>query len=203
MVTEEFSMKETNINDFLELTSNLNLICVTGKMASGKNFICSQLEQNGWDAVDADKLVHHAIEIARNKIIDTFEPYAREKKIKLNKEDGSIDRRALGELLFSMPDLLEVQENIVYPIITVMIEQFIAEHPKTIINATVLYKTPDILNKCQAVLFVTAPFSVRLNRARQRDRLPYKQIIKRFFSQRKLLKEYKKSEIPLYIINNS
>lgn len=191
-----------NIDDFLDLISNYKIICVTGKMAAGKNYICSQLEQHGWASVDADKLVHQAIEIARNKIIDTFEPYAKEKKIKLKKEDGSIDRRALGELLFSMPDLLEVQENIVYPIITVMVEQFIAEHPKTIINATVLYKTPDILKKCQAILFVDAPFSIRIKRAHQRDNLPYIQILKRFHNQKKLLLQYKKSNIPLFVLKN-
>lgn len=194
------------VNDLAHLTSNFSLpasiIAVTGPMAAGKNYICSQLEHHGWDSVDADKLVHKAIEIARNKIIDTFEPYAREKKIKLNKEDGSIDRRALGELLFSMPDLLEVQENIVYPIITVMIEQFIAEHPKTIINATVLYKTPDLLKKCQAILFVDAPVLTRLKRAHERDNLPYLQIFRRFYNQRNLLKQYKKSDVPLFIIKN-
>ena len=183
--------------------SNYSLICVTGKMAAGKNYICSQLEQDGWESVDADKLVHQAIEIARDKIIDTFEPYAKEKNIKLNKDDGSINRRALGELLFSMPDLLEVQEAIVYPIITMMIEHFIAEHPKTIINATVLYKTPDILNKCQAIIFVDAPFFTRLKRAHQRDNLPFMQIFRRFYSQRKLLKKYKKFNIPVYIVTNN
>lgn len=198
-------MKEQQINkidDFLGLISDFSVICVTGKMAAGKNHICSQLEQHGWDSVDADKLVHQAIEIARNKIIDTFEPYAREKKIKLNKEDGSIDRRALGELLFSMPDLLEVQENIVYPIITVMIEQFIAEHPKTIINATVLYKTPDIIDKCEAILFVDAPFFTRLKRARARDGISYRQIFNRFNSQINLLKKYKEYTDRLYVIKN-
>jgi len=190
------------IESFADKISDFSIVAVTGKMASGKNYICSQLEAEGWSSVDADKLVHQAIEIARDKIIDTFEPYAIEKKIKLNKEDGSVDRRALGELLFSMPDLLEVQESIVYPIISTMITSFIAEHPKTIINATVLYKTPDILKKCDAIIFVTAPFFTRLKRARERDNLPYIQILKRFYNQKKLLKQYKKTKLPLYIINN-
>lgn len=195
--------KIDDISQFSFLSSDYSLIAVTGPMAAGKNYICNQLEQQGWASVDADKLVHQAIDIAREKIIDTFEPYAKEKKIKINKEDGSIDRRALGELLFSMPDLLEVQESIVYPIITLMVNHFIAEHPKTIINATVLYKTPELLNKCQAVLFVTAPFSVRLKRSRKRDKLPYIQILKRFNSQKNLLKHYKKSDVPVFIIENT
>jgi len=182
--------------------SDMSLICVTGQMAAGKNYVCSQLEQAGWASLDADLLVHRAIEIARDRIITEFEPYAKEKKIKINKEDGSIDRRALGELLFSMPSLLKVQESIVYPIITTMIDEFIAEHPKTIINATVLYKTPELLNRCQSIIFVTAPLFKRVIRARNRDHLPYKQLFKRFFAQRNLLSKYKNANLPIYIVNN-
>lgn len=181
---------------------DMSLICVTGQMAAGKNYVCSQLEQAGWASIDADLLVHQAIEIARDRIIEKFEPYAKEKKIKINKEDGSIDRRALGELLFSMPSLLKVQESIVYPIITKMLDDFIAENPKTIINATVLYKTPEFLNRCQAIIFVTAPLFTRVKRARKRDHLPYKQIFKRFNSQKNLLSHYKESNKQIFIINN-
>lgn len=187
-----------------KLVADYSVICVTGQMAAGKNYVCSQLEKQGWAAIDADILVHHAIEIARDRILDKFEPYAKEKKITLNKSDGSIDRRALGELLFSMPSLLKVQESIVYPIITKEIEDFIAAHQKTIINATVLYKTPELLSRCQALIYVKAPLFTRIKRARKRDNLPYKQIFKRFKSQRNLLWNYTKTDIPMpvYIINN-
>ena len=178
------------------------IIAVTGPMAAGKNYICKQLEAEGWAAIDADILVHDAIEIARDRIIDTFTPYAEEHKLKIVREDSSIDRRTLGQLLFAIPELLKVQESIVYPIITKQIDDFIAEHEKTIINATVLYKTPDILNRCEKVLYVTAPLLTRLRRARNRDHLPYRQILRRFWVQRNLLKEYQKTGIPVEIIKN-
>ena len=177
-------------------------IAVTGPMAAGKNYICKQLEKEGWASVDADLLVHDAIEIAKDRILNTFTPYAEEHKIKIARTDGSIDRRALGQLLFAIPELLKVQESIVYPIITKWIDDFISEHEKTIINATVLYKTPDILNRCEKILFVTAPLLTRLHRARTRDHLPYCQIFRRFHAQRNLLKEYQKTGIPVEIINN-
>ncbi len=183
-------------------TSKQTIMAVTGPMAAGKNYICKQLEKEGWAAIDADILVHDAIEIAKDRIIDTFTPYAEEHKIKIARTDGTIDRRALGQLLFAIPELLKVQESIVYPIITKWIDDFISEHEKTIINATVLYKTPDILNRCQKILFVTAPLLTRLRRARTRDHLPYRQIFRRFHAQRNLMKEYLKSGIPLEIINN-
>ncbi len=179
-----------------------SIIAVTGPMAAGKNYICKQLEKEGWASIDADILVHDAIEIAKDRIIDTFTPYAEEHKIKIARTDGTIDRRALGQLLFAIPELLKVQESIVYPIITKWIDDFISEHEKTIINATVLYKTPDILNRCQKILFVTAPLLTRLRRARSRDHLPYRQIFRRFWVQRNLLKEYQKTGIPVEIIKN-
>ena len=184
-------------------SSTKQVIAVTGPMAAGKNHICSQMEKEGWASVDADILVHDAIEIVKERILDTFIPYAEQQNIKLTKTDGSIDRRALGELLFSFPELLKVQESMVYPIIIQQINEFIANHDKTIINATVLYKTPELLNQCQKVIFVTAPFFTRLRRARQRDHLSYRQIFHRFHAQRNLLSEYQKSGIPVEIVNNS
>ena len=177
-------------------------IAVTGPMAAGKNYICQKLEQEGWASVDADLLVHGAIEIAKDRILDTFTPYAQEHNLKIARTDGSIDRRALGQLLFAIPELLKIQESIVYPIITKQIDDFINEHEKTIINATVLYKTPDILNRCEKIIYVTAPLHTRLRRARNRDHLPYRQILRRFWVQRNLLKEYQKTGIPVEIIKN-
>ncbi|MBR4179494.1 MAG: dephospho-CoA kinase, partial [Treponema sp.] len=168
------------------------VVAVVGPMASGKNYICSQMEKDGWFSIDADILVHDAINIAQERILDTFTPYAQKKNIKIARHDGTIDRQALGKLLFSIPELLTIQESIVYPIIIKQIQDFIQAHEKTIINATVLYKTPELLHLCDKVFYVTAPFFKRLTRARRRDKLPLTQILKRFNAQRNLLKEYQK-----------
>ena len=176
------------------------VIAVVGPMASGKNYICSQMEQEGWSCVDADLLVHDAIDIAKERILDTFTPYAQKKNIKIARHDGTIDRQALGKLLFSIPELLTVQESIVYPIIIQQIQDFINQHEKSIINATVLYKTPELLSLCDKVIYVTAPFFKRLTRARRRDKLSLSQILKRFHAQKNLLKEYQKLVPPEKIV---
>lgn len=179
-----------------------SVIAVVGPMAAGKNYICSKLKEEGWAAVDADILVHDAIELVKEKILETFIPYAESQNIKLTNPDGTINRKNLGRLLFSFPDLLKIQESIVYPIITKQIENFIDGHDKTIINATVLYKTPELLSRCEKILFVTAPFFTRFRRARRRDHLPLRQIFRRFHAQRNLLREYQKTGIPIEIIHN-
>ena len=178
------------------------VIAVVGPMAAGKNYICSQMEKDGWSSVDADILVHAAIEIAKDRILDTFSSYALERNIKIARDDGSIDRRELGRLLFAIPELLTVQEAIVYPIITEQIKDFVESHEKVIINATVLYKTPEILNLCEEIIYVTAQLFTRIRRARHRDNLSYKQIFRRFWAQRNLFSEYKKTGKPLKIIKN-
>jgi len=194
-------IKHNNVIARSEATKQ-SIIAVVGPMAAGKNYICSQLEKEGWSSVDADILVHGAIEIAKDQILETFSPYAQQQNITLTRTDGTIDRRVLGKLLFAMPELLKIQESIVYPIITKQIEDFINSHEKTIINATVLYKTPALLARCQKILFVTAPLLTRLRRARTRDHLSYRQILRRFHAQRHLLREYQKTGIPVEIINN-
>lgn len=174
-------------------------------MAAGKNYICSQFEKEGWLCLDADKQVHKAIQMATPLILTSFEKEAEEKGICLTNPDGTLNRRALGALIFSDPELLRRQENLVYPYLIEETKQFIAEHPgqKIILNATVLYKVPELLDLCQKIIFVTAPFLTRLRRARKRDHLPYKQILSRFWAQRNLLKEYKKSGISLEILRNN
>jgi dephospho-CoA kinase len=188
---------------FDKVSSARQVIAVVGPMAAGKNHISSQLEQEGWSSVDADLLVHDAIDIAKDRILDTFIPYAQQRNIKITKADGSINRREWGRLLFAIPELLTIQESIVYPIITTQIKEFIDSHEKTIINATVLYKTPELLALCQKIIYVTAPLATRIKRARQRDNLPYRQIFRRFWAQRNLLQEYKACDIPMEIIKNN
>lgn len=180
------------------------VIAVTGPMASGKNFICSQLEQQGWVSVDADILVHEAIELVKDKILEKFIPYAQQQNLNLTNPDGTINRRTLGQLLFSYPDLLQIQESIVYPIIIQQIQEFINQHEKSIINATVLYKTPELLAYCDKIIYVTAPFFKRLSRALRRDKLPLTQILKRFHAQRHLLQEYQKKvpEEKIVVVKN-
>lgn len=199
-------MKKTNFfsqSEYIGL-SLCNVIAVTGPMAAGKNFVCASLEKVGFISVDADEVAHEAIDRASEEIFSTFNEYADARGISLKNDDGSLNRRALGSIVFSDKDLLAKQEAIVYPVITEMINDFIDNHKdkKIIINATVLYKIPEIMDKCQVILFVTAPAITRFVRAKKRDNLPFKQIINRFLNQKNLLEEYRKTGKEIIIVNN-
>lgn len=180
------------------------VICITGPMAAGKNYICSQYEKEGWLSLDADKQVHKAIQMATPLILQSFKKEAEEAGIELANPDGSLNRRALGALLFSTPELLTRQENLVYPYLIEDTKEFIAANPQKniILNATVLYKVPELLKLCEKIIFVTAPVFTRLCRAIKRDHLPVKQILRRFWAQKNLLKMYEETGIPVEILQN-
>ena len=185
--------------------TDCNILCVTGQMAAGKNYICSQLEELGWHATDLDLTAHKAIEECKEEIISAFKGEAERSGLSIVDSSGSINRRNLGRLLFKNPPLLARQESIIYPKIIQLTKDFIKENGgnKIIINATVLFKTPVLLELCDAIVFVTAPFFTRLFRARRRDHLPFRQILRRFHAQKNLLEEYKKSGKPIIILKNS
>ena len=165
-------------------------------MAAGKNAVSALLEKNGFVSLDADLLVHKAIDSLTEEIKAAFSKEAKESGISIQNADGSINRKALGSLIFPHPELLKRQENLVYPKILEMTKDFINQSENSgkniILNATVLYKTPDLMALCEKIVFVDAPLLTRLRRAKKRDSLPSKKILERFRTQRTLFSEYKK-----------
>lgn len=180
------------------------IICLTGKMASGKNYISKLLLDENSVSVDLDNFGHMAINSCKDQIYNAFNEVAEKKGINLKKVDGSIDRRALGSLIFSDKALIKKQESIVYPEIIKLTKDFIKQNKeKTIyINATLLFKTPELMKLCSKIYFVKSNFFVRLYRAKKRDNLPLGQILKRFLAQKDLLKNYKLTGKPIIFIKN-
>lgn len=178
-------------------------------MAAGKNAVCRILEERGFIALDADKQVHGAIEKAAPEIIKTFSNEAKAQNITLTDENGRINRRELGRLLFTSKELLSKQESIVYPVIIEETKRFIQKQQEQkkeadiILNATVLYKTPELLRLCKYIIYVDAPKITRIVRALKRDRMPLRQILSRFATQKGLFSEYKKTGVPIIKITNA
>ena len=184
-------------------------LCVTGPMAAGKNAVCRSLEERGFIALDADRQVHGAIEKAAPEIIKTYSKEANAQNITLTDKNERINRRELGRLLFTSKDLLAKQERIVYPVIIEETKRFIQKQQEQkkeadiILNATVLYKTPELLRLCKYIIYVDAPKITRIVRALKRDRMPLRQILSRFATQKGLFSEYKKTGVPIIKITNA
>lgn len=184
------------------------MLCVCGQMAAGKNYICSKMvaENPKLVSIDLDKTVHTAINLVQDEIISAFSEEAEKEGIELKNQDGSLNRRNLGKLIFPKPELLKKQENIVYPKVIELTKNFIEENhalgKDVILNATVLYKIPELMQMCDKIIFVKAPLLKRLFRAKRRDKMPFRQILARFKTQKNLFSEYKKTGIKIDIVKN-
>ena len=66
-----------------------------------------------------------------------------------------------------------------------------------------LYKTPELLRLCKYIIYVDAPKITRIVRALKRDRMPLRQILSRFATQKGLFSEYKKTGVPIIKITNA
>lgn len=200
------------------------IICITGQMAAGKNYIASQIvdgkfevpgmEKNEvtsslnlpWVSLDLDCVVHSAMEDKDviQKIATAFGEKARLLGDELINGDGSVNRRVLGKVVFSEPGLLKTQEGIVYPYVIKTTKDFVTQNQEknVIINATVLFKTPELLDMCDCVLFVKASYIKRLIRARRRDKMPLRQIMARFKAQKTLEEQYRLAGKPVITVKN-
>ncbi|MBQ9627284.1 MAG: dephospho-CoA kinase, partial [Treponema sp.] len=177
------------------------VICVAGPIAAGKNFVCSILEERGFFCLDADQEIHKIIGEKQAEILSRFSQIAASRGINLRAADGSLDRRALGKLLFKDSALLAEQEKILYPEFVARVQALIDANQKAwvdqnarglAINAALLYKTPSLLRQCKKIIYVDAPLLVRAWRIRRRDKLPLLQIIRRIKSQKGLMEEYER-----------
>lgn len=97
-------------------------IGITGPIGCGKSTVASWLAELGGTVVDADELARDATapgEAALHAVFDRFGERYRQ-------PDGSLDRAALGRLVFSDPAALAALEAIVHPAVRARIEMAMA-----------------------------------------------------------------------------
>ena len=142
------------------------LIGLTGNIGTGKSTVARMLADLGAAVIDADALVH---ELQRQGT-PTYAAIVEEFGAGILGPDGQIDRRALGEMVFSDPDRLRSLEAIVHPAVQVESQRRIAEARAAI----VVYEAIKLIEAgrhtlCDAVWVVTAPREVQIARL-MRDR---------------------------------
>jgi len=170
------------------------IIGLTGGYCTGKNEAASSLETMGFSIIDVDKLGHVALERSAAKLAEVFGP-------SILKADGSVDRRALGAMVFSSPARLALHESIVHPPMLELLDQAIAAGDRVCINAALLYRFPQ-KERCTLILEVRAPLCERIRRGRERDGLGVRDILTRIASQRYLWRMRPEVHPPVLFLDN-
>jgi dephospho-CoA kinase len=138
------------------------IIGLTGNIATGKSTVLTYLATKGAHIIDADQLTHLAMVPggpAYQPIVDEFGPTI------LN-ADGSVNRQALGKIVFSDPSALQRLEQIVHPAVFNLAQQEIETTSASIIviEAIKLLEARRLLTLCAEVWVVTASLETQLQR---------------------------------------
>ena len=161
----------------------MKVIGLTGGIGSGKTTVSQFLAELGAVIIDADKIGHEAFKTdtrARREIIAAF---GRE----ILAPDGDIDRKKLGEMVFTNPEALSRLNRIMHPRMYKMAKAQIEEHQRRGVEVVVL-EAPVLLEAGWATLvdevWVTvAPEATVIKRLRGRTRLSEEESLARIRSQ--------------------
>jgi dephospho-CoA kinase len=172
------------------------LIGLTGMYCAGKNYVAAILERRGLEVLDVDKLGYIAIE---NKKAAVFARFGED----IKNPDGSVNRRLLGEKVFGSGGELAALEAIVHPEANRLSLEWIAAQKgkPCVINAALLHKSA-VFDRLDGIILVSAPWLVRLIRAKQRDKLPWGVLLQRFSSQKQFAAQYLAGNADIYKVEN-
>jgi dephospho-CoA kinase len=172
------------------------LIGITGLYCAGKNYIASLLGKKGVSVLDVDLLGHEAIETKKDALFVRFGEDI--------KKENRVNRRLLAEKVFGKEKEMAALEEIIHPEVNRMTEQWIiAQSGKNCaINAALLHRS-SVFGRLDCIILVSAPWLVRLLRAKKRDRLPWAAIFRRFLSQKRFTAQYLAGNADIYKVENS
>ncbi|MGV0036456.1 MAG: dephospho-CoA kinase [Candidatus Azotimanducaceae bacterium WSBS_2022_MAG_OTU7] len=89
----------------------MKIICLTGGLASGKSTAVKHLADKGAAVIDADILGHQAYNPGTAAFDAVIAAFGKE----VHADDGQIDRKALGGMVFGKPEALRKLTDIVWP----------------------------------------------------------------------------------------
>ena len=124
------------------------VIGLTGNIATGKSVVRKMLEHLGAYGIDADALAHRVIAKGApgyQPVINTFGHWI------LN-ENGEIDRKKLGRLVFSNPDALTQLENIIHPYVNQAIDLIVKRSSqRTIVIEAIKLLETELAGNCDTL----------------------------------------------------
>lgn len=148
------------------------VIGVTGPTGAGKSTVCNILRNwTGVSVIDCDRVARQVTEKGTLCLLDI----AVEFSPSVISADGTLNRKKLGQLVFSDPEKLTRLNAIIFPYILERLREEIADAEKRgakaiFLDAPTLFESgADAL--CEKILAVTSAPEKRLTRIMQRDSL--------------------------------
>lgn len=155
------------------------IIGLTGSSGCGKSTVADTLKELGMYRIDCDK-VAHSITSSSKCLHQLTETFGNE----ILKENGKLNRKQLGEIVFSDPESLEKLNQITHPLIIQKLMEMVdqANNPYVVLDAPTLFES-GLSGNCDFIVSVLADYSVRMNRIMDRDHLTKDEAILRLDAQ--------------------
>ena len=139
------------------------IIGITGGSGSGKTTLLSAIEATGGLVLDCDRIYHRLLETDASLLA------AIAARFPGTVEGGSLQRKKLGQLVFSDADALADLNAITHSAVKAEVERLLATAPALVaIDAIGLFEG-GLAPLCQVTVAVTAPLEARIARLTARD----------------------------------
>ena len=172
---------------------------LTGNIGCGKSSVSTIFMNHGIDIVDADIVARHIFEDLDllNKVFSTFGET-------IKNEDGSLNRKALGNIVFNDDKKLIALNNLTHPKIKENILKKVEEYKKqgkkiVAIDAALLIED-NYIPYIDKLILVTCKKDIQIKRIIARDNCTKEEAISRINSQ---MSQEEKVKYADYIIDNS
>jgi dephospho-CoA kinase len=174
---------------------------LTGGYATGKSFVASELERLGCHLIYADKLGHRVLEPEGEAYAPVVETFGRE----ILDEQGRIDRKRLGAIVFHSPELLEKLSSFVHPAVFRLEEKMLSQferadpHGIAVVEAAILIETGRY-KVFDRLILTACSEEVQIARGMHRDRLTREQVLARLSKQMPLEEKKRYAD---YVVDTS
>ena len=179
----------------MEGTVKPYIIGLTGGIACGKSTVAAHLAQQGLTVIDADALSRQVTAPGGEALAPIAETFGAG----VFTEDGQLNRKALGEIVFSDPQMRRLLEGIIHPLVQRKTVQAIREagqqgQKAVVLDVPLLFETGmDAL--CDECWVVALDSEVQISRLMQRDSLSRAEAEKRIASQMSQEEKIKRANV--------
>jgi len=172
---------------------------LTGGIATGKTTVANLFREKGIYIIDADLIAREVVK----KGMPAWRMIKEEFGDEILREDGELDRKKLGSIVFSSKEKIQKLNSIVHPFVRERmmeeIERAISMEKNILLDIPLLFEN-GIHQWLRPVILVYAPLEVQIERLMKRDGLSREECEKRIRAQMSIEEKKKLAD---YIIDNS
>lgn len=172
------------------------LVGLTGGVATGKSTVAKMLKQCGAFIIDADELARAVVQPGKPAWRDIVRRFGKS----ILNTDQTINRQALGAIVFSHPAKRRALERLIHPRVAREQRRLTREATTEDPNAVVIYDVPllfeaGIDKRVDKIIVVTADQKTQIARLRKRNGLSRDEALRRIHSQMPLIQKIRRADL--------